>query len=78
MNTEERARAYEVKVSGLPGIHVWGEATIGVPAATSRMIPLRVRAEPGAAPGSHPIEFTVTALGADTISVHEDAVFFVR
>jgi cytochrome c oxidase accessory protein FixG len=78
MNTEEQPRAYEVKVAGLPGIHVWGEATIGVPAATSRMVPVRVRVEPGAAPGSHPIEFTITALGADNISVHEDAVFFVR
>jgi cytochrome c oxidase accessory protein FixG len=78
MNTEERPRAYEVRVAGLPGIHVWGEATIGVPAATSRMVPVRVRIEPGVAPGSHPIEFTVSALGADTISVREDAVFFVR
>jgi hypothetical protein len=67
-----------VRVAGLPGIHVWGEATIGVPAATSRMVPVRVRIEPGVAPGSHPIEFTVSALGADTISVREDAVFFVR
>lgn len=78
MNTTEQARAFEIGASGLPGIHVWGESTIGVPAATSRMVPVRVRVEPGQAPGSHPIEFTVSALGVESVTVRESAVFIVR
>jgi polyferredoxin len=79
MNTTEQARAYEVEVSGLPGIHVAGESTIGVPAASSRMVPVKVRAAPyGTAPGSHPIEFHIRALGAEGLEVRENSVFIVR
>jgi cytochrome c oxidase accessory protein FixG len=78
MNTTEQARALEISVSGLPGIHVWGEGTVGVPAATSRMVPVRVRVEPGAAPGSHAIEFTVRALGVEGMEVRESTAFLVR
>ena len=78
MNTTEQARALEIAVSGLPGIHVWGEGTVGVPAATSRMVPVRVRTEPGPAQGSHPIEFTVRALGVEGVEVRESAAFIVR
>jgi cytochrome c oxidase accessory protein FixG len=77
MNTTEQARAFEITVSGLPGIQVWGEPTVGVPAASSRMVPVKVRAEPAAA-GTHPIEFQVRALGADKVSVREESVFIVR
>jgi len=78
MNTTGQARALEISVSGLPGIHVWGEGTVGVPAATSRMVPVRVRVEPGAAPGSHAIEFTVRALGVEGMEVRESTAFLVR
>ena len=78
MNTVEQARAFEIGVTGLPGIHVWGESTAGVPAATSRMVPVRVRIEPGQAPGSYPIEFTVRALDVHGVTVREGAVFIVR
>ena len=78
MNTTEQARAFEIAVSGLPGIHVWGEKTTGVPAAQSRMVPVRVRVEPGLAPGSHAIEFHVRALGVEGVEVREEAVFIVR
>jgi len=78
MNTTEQARAFEISVSGLPGIHVWGSSTAGVPAATSRLVPVRVRIDPGPAPGSHPVEFTVRALGVDGVTVREAAAFIVR
>jgi cytochrome c oxidase accessory protein FixG len=78
MNTTEQARAFEIAVSGLPGIHVWGESTAGVPAATSRMVPVRVRIDGGQAPGSYAIEFTVTALGVEHVTVREAAAFLVR
>jgi polyferredoxin len=78
MNTTEQARAFEIGVSGLPGVHVWGEHTTGVPAAASRMVPVRVRIDPGQAPGSYPIQFTVTALGVEGVTVREAAAFVVR
>jgi hypothetical protein len=77
MNTAEQARAFEISVSGLPGIQVWGEPTIGLPAASSRLVPVKVRAEP-AAPGTHPIEFQVRALGVGGVSVREASVFIAR
>jgi cytochrome c oxidase accessory protein FixG len=78
MNTTEEARAFEIRVSGLPGILVWGENIAGVPAATSRMVPVRVRVEAGQAPGSYPVQFTVTALGVEGVTVREAATFVVR
>jgi len=78
MNTTEQARAFEIGIKGLPGIQVGGGNTAGVPAATSRLVPVRVRADPGQAPGSYPVEFTVTALGVEGVSVTERATFVVR
>jgi cytochrome c oxidase accessory protein FixG len=77
MNTAEQARAFEISVSGLPGIGIAGEPTAGVPAATSRMVPVKVRAT-DAAPGTHPIEFRVRALGVEGVEVNEASVFIVR
>jgi len=37
-----------------------------------------VRGEPGAAPGSHAIEFTVRALGVEGMEVRESTAFLVR
>jgi cytochrome c oxidase accessory protein FixG len=78
MNTTEQARAFEIGVRGLPGIHVWSENVAGVPAATSRMVPIRVRIDAGQAPGSYPVEFTVRALGVEGVAVRETAAFIVR
>ncbi len=79
MNVTEQARAFEISVSGLPGIRVWGEATVGLPAAASRMVPVKVRVPPEVAPrGSHPIEFHVQALGSEAVSATERSVFMVR
>jgi cytochrome c oxidase accessory protein FixG len=78
MNTAEEARAFEIRVSGLPGIRVWGEGITGVPAASSSMVPVRVRIEAGPAAGSYPVEFAVTALGVDGVTVREPATFVVR
>jgi polyferredoxin len=79
MNTTETARAFEVSVSGLPGLHLAGEATVGLGAAQGRMVPVKVRVPAESAqPGSHPIEFRVRAIGAADIDVREDSVFIVR
>jgi cytochrome c oxidase accessory protein FixG len=78
MNTTEQARAFDINVSGLPGILVWGENITGVPAAETRMVPVRVRVDAATPSGSHPIEFTVRALGVAGVEVREGAVFIVR
>ena len=78
MNTAEQARAFDINVSGLPGLLVWGENITGLPAASSRMVPVRVRVDASVPSGSHPIEFTVRALGVAGVEVREEAVFIVR
>jgi cytochrome c oxidase accessory protein FixG len=78
MNTTEAERRFEVRAAGLPGIHVVSEPSVAVDAAASRMVPVRVRVPPGAARGTHPIEFVVTALDDDGVAVREKSVFIVR
>jgi polyferredoxin len=79
MNTTEAERRFEVRAAGLPGIHVVSEPSVAVGAAASRMVPVRVRVPPGAAPpGTHAIEFVVSALDDDGVAVREKSVFIVR
>ena len=79
MNTVEQARAFDLVVTGIPGIHVWGEAIIGIGAATSRSVPIQVRIPADAAKaGSHRIEFQLRAIGVAGVEVHEPSVFVVR
>ena len=78
MNTTEQARAFDINVTGLPGILVWGDNITGVPAAETRMTPVRVRVDAATPAGSHPIEFTVRAPGVEGVEVREGAVFIVR
>ena len=79
MNTAEAPRAFEIAVSGLPGLHVAGEPTIGLPATASRLVPIKLRAAGEALkPGSYPIEFHVRAHGIEAVAVHERSVFIVR
>ncbi len=79
MNTAEGERNYRVSVSGLPTIHISGEARIQVDGATSRMVPVKVRTQPGAVqPGTHRIEFEVSAVGVEGVAVREKSVFIVR
>jgi cytochrome c oxidase accessory protein FixG len=79
MNTAESRRVFQVTVEGPPSAHLAGVTRIELDPTTSRMIPMRVRLEPWAAqPGSHPIEFVVTAVGAGDVAVREKSVFIVR
>jgi hypothetical protein len=66
-------------VEGLPGIRVASEPRVGIDAAASRMVPVRVRVPLGEArPGTHPIEFVVSATGDEGVAVREKSVFIVR
>jgi cytochrome c oxidase accessory protein FixG len=79
MNTAEEPRAFALSVSGLPGIQLAEEPTIGVGAATSRVVPVKVRVPADAVkPGAHKIEFELRALGREHVKVEERSVFIVR
>ncbi|MCW5605678.1 MAG: cytochrome c oxidase accessory protein CcoG, partial [Burkholderiales bacterium] len=79
MNTSERGRTFSIAAAGLPTVFVAGEDKVMLPGATTRMVPVRVRVRPDTvAPGSHRIEFTVTALDAENVAVTEKSVFIVR
>jgi len=79
MNTVESARTFEIRVEGLPGLQLAGEARVALDPASSRMVPVRVRLEPWAAKaGSHRIEFAVRAVDAADVAVREKSVFIVR
>ncbi len=79
MNTAERAHRFEIRVEGLPTIRVASEAIVELPGATTRLVPVRVRVQPGSAqPGSHRIEFELRALDGDHEHVEEKSVFIIR
>ena len=79
MNTAEAPRAFEIDVGGLPTVRLEGPQRVEIEAAGSRMVPVRVRVEPGVAPaGSHRIQFAVRALDAEDVAVREKSVFVMR
>jgi cytochrome c oxidase accessory protein FixG len=79
MNTAESERRFEMRVQGLPSIAIEGDARVALEGASSRMVPVKVRIDPGAAPaGTHRIEFEVRAMGVDDVVVREKSVFIVR
>jgi cytochrome c oxidase accessory protein FixG len=79
MNTEEVTHRYRLSASGLPGLRVADESVVEIPAATTALVPLRLRIESGAArAGSHRIEFLISALESERIVAKEKSVFLVR
>jgi len=79
MNTAETGRVFEIGVEGLPTLHVAGQSRVELEAASIRMVPVRLRAESGAAQrGTHRIEFMVRAVGVEGVAVREKSVFIVR
>jgi len=79
MNTTEEERLFRIEVRGIDTIHVAGNDRVEIDAAASRMVPVKVRIEPGRAqPGTHRIEFTVSAIGVERVTVREKSVFTVR
>jgi hypothetical protein len=79
MNTAETERTFEIRVEGPPTARLAGESRIEVEAASARMVPVRVRAMGGVTPpGTHRIEFVVSAVGTQAVVVREKSVFIVR
>jgi len=79
MNTEETPHRYRISVSGIPTLALAGEDVVEVPAASARMVPVRLRieADEGRA-GSRRIEFEVEALEVAHIRARERSTFVVR
>jgi cytochrome c oxidase accessory protein FixG len=83
MNSSEVAQRVTVEARGIDGLMVFPRPEpISIPASSSRMVPIRVRApEKAAAPGSHRIEFVIQTATADlqptqrAITVREKSVF---
>jgi polyferredoxin len=77
MNATEAAQRYRIAAGGLEGLMVASEAEVLVGPAESRWVPVRLQIPYGSSgPGSHPIEFQVSAVGQDA-HVREKSVFLV-
>ena len=77
MNATEHSQAYSIQVAGLDGLQIVANAQVVVDAASPRWVPVRVQAPPGLSSGSHPISFTIAALGVSPEEVIEKSVFLV-
>ena len=77
MNTSEEPRLLRIAVAGLPGAAIVDEEVVEIGGASTRALPVRVRAGAGGEAGSHRIAFTITALDDASVSVREEAAFIV-
>lgn len=78
MNMVEQKRTISIDVAGLEGIRIEGQTTIEMPPAGAESINVQVRAPvSAAAPGSHPIMFTIAVEGDDSAVVEEKSTFIM-
>jgi hypothetical protein len=83
MNSSEGEQRVTVQARGLDGLTVFPPSEpISIPASSSRIVPIRLRApEKAATAGSHHIEFVIQTAAADlqpsqsAITVREKSVF---
>ena len=79
MNTVEHDRRFIIRVEGLPTVSVAGESRVDLPSASTRMVALKVRVQPGpVGPGTHKIRFVIEAEDDARVFVAEKSVFIVR
>jgi polyferredoxin len=77
MNVGEHYQFYAVKVGGLPGIQLSGDNVIELPAESSHIFTVRVRAAPEAGKaGANPIRFEIESLLGDA-QASEKATFLI-
>ena len=70
---------FEISVAGLPTLQLATEPRVLTGPTESRMVPVRVRVDPGqVAPGTHKIHFSVRAIDDERVAVEEKSVFIVR
>jgi cytochrome c oxidase accessory protein FixG len=79
MNTRESAQQFVIRAIGLPGLEVAANDTVSIDAATSMMVPVRLRMQPGqAGAGAHNIEFEVRDADEPGIVARDRSVFVIR
>lgn len=78
INSAEQQRSFTLSVEGLPTLHIDSETTVTLAPASTRMVPVRVRAEPeSGAAGSNRIEFVITADDDINVATRAKASFFL-
>lgn len=77
MNTSEAPRRYRLAVSGMPGAAIVDADVVALDGASTRAVPVRVRADGAGQAGSHRIAFTISALDDPSVAVREEAAFIV-
>jgi cytochrome c oxidase accessory protein FixG len=78
MNTEEFPHHYVIEVSGIPGVAIISDTDFEMPAATTKVIPARIRVPAGSAQkGSNKIIFHVRDRDDAAVSVTEKAAFLI-
>jgi len=76
MNTAERAQSYALSASGMPGLELASEPTFDVPGASTRSVPVRLRARADdVPPGSNKVVIAVKSLDDPGVAVEEKTVF---
>jgi cytochrome c oxidase accessory protein FixG len=76
INLDDKAHAYRLAVSGMPGLELTSPVEpIAVPPGSVSTVAARIAAPAADAGGVHKISLTLTALDASGISVHEKSRF---
>jgi cytochrome c oxidase accessory protein FixG len=78
INSAESARRFRISVDGIDTIFVASEPEVEVDAAGNRMVPVRVRVQPGkGAPGSNTIRFSIVDTADPSVAIDEKSTFYV-
>ncbi|HTN48995.1 MAG TPA: cytochrome c oxidase accessory protein CcoG [Burkholderiaceae bacterium] len=76
MNTAEYSRTYSISVLGLPGLMLASDPTFEMPGATTRSVPVRLRARADDIPaGANKVVIMVKSLDDPRVAVEEKTVF---
>jgi cytochrome c oxidase accessory protein FixG len=79
MNTQELPHRFIIHASGAETLQVADGDAVEIPGAATRMVPVRLRIDKGRLPpGSHKIEFEVTAADNAAIIARERSIFLVQ
>jgi len=77
-NTDEATHRYTLTVDGLDGIEIVGERSVELAPASSKIVALAARVDPGIGKkGSNQIFFVVSADQAPAVAVREKTSFFM-
>jgi polyferredoxin len=78
MNATEHEQRYVLGVAGIEGARIVSDVDVVLDAASSRWVAVRVQVPPdAAAPGSHPMTFSIKTQASSPEEVIEKSVFLV-